>query len=176
MEKCTNSATGGAMSDERAAGRALLCRQCGHRDVLRSRCFFFVERLAALVFMSPFRCQHCSHRFMALRLGVAYRTDLIDRREHRRIPVRLLLSFSGGRVRGKGMVLDMSMGGCVIQSDTHVQVNDIFYLQLYIEAQEPPIEVAAMVRSVTARGIGFKFLRAAREYKRLFEYLHARGA
>jgi hypothetical protein len=33
-----------------------------------------------------------------------------------------------------------------------------------------------MVRSVSAKRIGFKFLRSARENKRLFEFLHAQGA
>jgi hypothetical protein len=55
-------------------------------------------------------------------------------------------------------------------------VNDIFYLQMCRTEQETPVEVAAMVRSVSAKRIGFKFLRSARENKRLFEFLHANGA
>ncbi len=154
----------------------LSCPQCGKDDVLRSRCFSLFEHLADVFLVSPFTCQQCSHRFMSWRLGRQYPTRLIDRRKHRRIPVRLALSFSGGRVRGKGTVLDISMGGCIIESETHVQVDDIFYLQMYLTDHEPPIEVAAMVRSISGKGIGFKFLRAARENKRLFEFLHSRGA
>jgi hypothetical protein len=101
---------------------------------------------------------------------------MVDRRQHRRIQVRLQLSFSGGRIRGSGTVKDISMGGCVIESETIVHVDDIFYLQLYLDEQESPIQVAAMVISVRARRIAFKFLRAARENKRLFDFLHANGA
>ena len=87
--------------------------------------------------------------------------------------MRLYLSFSGGKVRGEGTVLDLSMGGCIIKSQTQVHTNDIFYLQLSLEDSEPPLEVAAMVHSVSARGIAFKFLRAAQESKRLFAFVQA---
>lgn len=97
----------------------------------------------------------------------------IDRREHLRIPVRLYLSFSGGKVRGEGTVLDLSIGGCIIKSETRVQKDDIFYLQLSLREGEHPLEVAAMVRSMSARGIAFKFLRAAQENKRLLAFVQA---
>ena len=67
------------------------------------------------------------------------------------------------------------MGGCVIHSETRVKVDDLFYLKLYVEDRQAPIEVAARVRSISNKGIGFQFLRAARENKRLFEFLHSRG-
>ncbi len=156
--------------------RILTCPDCGKDGVLRSQCFNYAERVAMLLLVAPFRCQACSHRFLAFRIGRDYATHLIDRREHKRIPVRLALSFSGGRVRGSGMVRDISMGGCIIECETIVQVNDIFYLQMFLGEQETPVEVAAMVRSVSAKGIGFKFLLSARENRRLFDFLHAQGA
>jgi PilZ domain len=103
-------------------------------------------------------------------------THPIDRREYLRIPVRLFLSFSGGKIRGEGTVLDLSMGGCIIKSRTQVHENDIFYLQLSLDDGEPPLEVAAMVRSVSARGIAFKFLRAAQENKRLHAFVQTQTA
>jgi hypothetical protein len=87
--------------------------------------------------------------------------------------VRLYLSFSGGKVCGEGIVLDLSMGGCIVKSETQVYMDDIFYLQLSLGKDERPLEVAAMVRSVTARGIAFKFLRAAQENKRLLAFVQA---
>ena len=65
------------------------------------------------------------------------------------------------------------MGGCIIKSATQVHTNDIFYLQLSLGEAELPLEVAAMVRSVNARGIAFKFLRAAQENKRLLSFIQA---
>jgi len=153
--------------------RQLTCPQCQKDGVLRARPRSPREHMAALVFVSPFHCPSCSHRFLAPRLWDGHSHHPIDRREHLRIPVRLYLSFSGGKVRGEGTVLDLSMGGCIIKSETRVQEDDIFYLQLSLDESEPPLEVAGMVRSVSARGIAFKFLRAAQENKRLLAFVQA---
>ena len=103
---------------------------------------------------------------MASRLGRSFEITFIDRRQHLRIPVRLFLSFSGGRIKGEGTVLDISMGGCMIQSDAPVHVDDIFYLQIVLGGGEVPLEVAALGRAIGSRGISFKFLRAAQENRR----------
>jgi len=69
--------------------------------------------------------------------------------------------------------MDLSLGGCIIKSTTHVHVDDIFYLEIAIAEDEVPIEVAAMVRSVSVRGIAFKFLRKAQENKRLLAFIQS---
>ena len=153
--------------------RLLNCPQCKNTTVLRARPQSPREHVAALVFVSPFQCQSCSHRFLASRFGPNHPQQPVDRREHLRIPVRLYLSFSGGKVRGEGTVMDLSVGGCIIKSETQVHADDIFYLQLTLDESEPPLEVAAMVRSVSTRGIAFKFLRAAQENKRLMTFVQA---
>jgi hypothetical protein len=153
--------------------RPLNCPQCKNATVLRARPQSPREHMAALVFVSPFHCPSCRHRFLASRLGLHHPQHHFDRREHLRIPVRLYLSFSGGKVRGEGTVMDLSVGGCIIKSETQVHTDDIFYLQLTLDESEPPLEVAAMVRSVSPRGIAFKFLRAAQENKRLMTFVQA---
>ena len=157
-------------------GRLLNCPQCRHEQVLRARPLSASERLAAIFLLSPFSCPQCSCRFLASRIGLDRPSHLIDRREHLRIPVRLYLSFSGGKVRGEGTVLDLSMGGCIIKSETQVRVDDIFYLEISTGPHDLPVEVAAMVRSVSQRGIAFKFLRAAQDNKRLLSFIQAQTA
>ena len=76
-------------------------------------------------------------------------------------------------MRGEGTVMDLSLGGCIIKSDTNVHVDDIFYLEIAVAEDESPIEVAAMVRSISARGIAFKFLRKAQENKRLLSFIQS---
>lgn len=153
--------------------RRLYCPQCQKGGMLRSRRQSALEHVAALFLMVPFHCQHCSHRFLARRFPSHDPLQPMDRREHLRIPVRLFLSFSGGKVRGDGTVMDLSLGGCVIKSDAQVHVDDIFYLEIVVTDQEPPIEVAAMVRSISARGIAFKFLRKAQDDKRLRAFIQS---
>lgn len=157
-------------------GRLLNCPQCNHPSVLRTRPRSPCEHLVSFLMVSPFSCQQCSFRFLASRIGLEHPTPPKDRREHLRIPVRLYLSFSGGKVRGEGIVMDISVGGCIIKSETQVHADDIFYLQLTLDESEPPLEVAAMVRSVSARGIAFKFLRAAQENKRLLAFVQSRAS
>ena len=154
-------------------GRILNCPRCRKDGLLRTQPQSPREHFASFLFVSPFRCPSCSHRFLASRLWLDHSTHPIDRREHLRIPVRLYLSFSGGKVRGEGTVLDLSMGGCIIKSRAQVHTDDIFYLQLSLDDGERPLEVAAMVHSVSARGIAFKFLRAAHESKRLLAFVQA---
>lgn len=69
--------------------------------------------------------------------------------------------------------MDLSMGGCVIKSSTQVHIDDIFYLEIAIHGTDAPIEVAAMVRSISARGIAFKFLRQAQDNKRLLAFIQS---
>lgn len=155
-------------------GKPLICPQCGQANVLRSRCRTLLERLQSLACFVPFHCQSCTYRFPAPRWGRGAGGRIMDRREHLRIPVHLFLSFSGGKVRGEGVVLDISMGGCIIESQAAVHVDDIFYLQIALDKDQPPLEVAAMVRSVSSRGIAFKFLRAAQENQRLLAFVQAK--
>lgn len=156
-------------------GRQVICPECRQGGALRSQPRSPREHVASWVWIVPFHCQHCSHRFFACSLGKESSDRRIDRREHLRIPVRLCLSFSGGKVRGEGTVMDLSLGGCVIKSETNVHVNDIFYLEITVAEDESPIEVAAMVRSVSARGVAFKFLRKAQENKRLLSFIQSQA-
>lgn len=161
------------MENSRRMSRQVICPRCQQNGALRVRPQSPRELVAALIWIVPFRCQYCCHRFLARRVSTAGSSHPIERREHLRIPVRLCLSFSGGKVRGEGTVLDLSLGGCIIKSETHVRVDDIFYLQVMIAEDETPVEVAAIVRSVSARGIAFKFLRKAQENKRLLTFIQS---
>jgi PilZ domain len=67
------------------------------------------------------------------------------------------------------------LGGCLIDTTTPVKVDDIFHIKLFVNEQEPAIEVAAMVRSIGTKGVGMKFLRSAREDRRLVAYLRLQG-
>ncbi len=155
-------------------GRQILCPQCRQDGAVRVQVQSPRELLASLLWMAPFQCRQCDHRFLARRMSPMRVSPLTERREYMRIPVRLCLSFSGGRVQGEGVVSDLSLGGCIIQSEAHVRVDDIFYLEITLAKDEPPVEAAAIVRSVSTRGIAFKFLRRAQEDKRLTAFIQTR--
>ncbi len=156
---------------------SLRCPECRNDAMFQCSPGSLAERLLTLLGISPFQCHLCSRRFWSVRRGKFLRPPQEDRRAHRRIPVRFSMVFSGGRIQGKGTVLNLSVGGCMIESPTVVHVDEICYLRLYPDAQGTPVEVAAMVRSIGSTRIGFKFLRSAREDNRLLEFLrtHAGG-
>ena len=160
---------------EKTVGQEGVCPQCRQDGAVRAQAQSPREFVAALLWMVPFQCQRCCHRFLARRMSLTSVSQHTERREHMRIPVRLCLSFSGGRVRGEGTVLDLSLGGCIIQSEAHVRIDDIFYLEIILAKDEPPVEAAAIVRSVSTRGIAFKFLRRAQEDKRLTAFIQTRS-
>ena len=89
-------------------GRQIVCPQCRQDGAVRVEAHSPRELIASLLWMVPFQCQRCDHRFLARRKSFRSASQVTERREHMRIPVRLSLSFSGGRVRGEGTVLDMS--------------------------------------------------------------------
>lgn len=164
------SANGGSVNEN-----VVRCPECEKESVHRVPCFSLEEQLRHLfLFISPFRCQVCGHRFTAFRLGRKY-PPVTERRTHARIPVRLSLAFSGGRIKGEGVVVNVSLGGCLVETDTQVKRDDIFHLKFFIKEDEEPIEVAAMVRSISSNRIGLKFLRSARENRRLVAYLRSQG-
>lgn len=135
-----------------------------------------LERAAGLLGIAPFRCQFCSHRFLACRWGRHQSGHVPERREFRRIAVQLALAFTGDQVRGEGAIVDLSIGGCLIRSTLQLGIDDIIYLRIMLPRQESLLELAAVVRSVGSRGIGCKFLRAAREDPRLAEFLREQEA
>ncbi len=150
------------------------CPECKKESVHRVPCLSPDERLKGLLLVSPFRCQACGHRFFAFRLGRKY-PPVTERRTHERIRVKLALAFSGGRITGDGTVVNISLGGCLIETTTQVKVDDIFHLKLFVNRDEPPLEVAVMVRSISGRRVGMKFLRSAREDRRFMAYLRSQG-
>jgi len=153
---------------------ALSCPLCDKESVVRVPPESLLERAAGWLGIVPFRCQFCSHRFPAVRWGRPQPGHVVERREFRRTPVQLALAFTGDQVRGEGTVVDLSIGGCLIRSTLPLGVDDIVYLRVALPRQEAPLELAAIVRSVGSRGIGCKFLRAAREDARLAEFLRER--
>jgi hypothetical protein len=152
----------------------LTCPECGSESVLRYQCLSPVEHLLTVLQIHPFRCQLCSHRFRAFSLGRAYPAHLIDRREHRRIAVQMQLAFSGGRLRGEGQVMNLSAGGCMIETSVPVHLDEIYHLELCVADHQPPLELSAIVRSVTGHHVGFKFLPASRDDQRLHALLRDR--
>jgi len=51
---------------------ALQCPRCGWPEVRRTRRVGFLERLLSMIYIYPFRCGRCLHRYRSMRWGVRY--------------------------------------------------------------------------------------------------------
>ncbi len=141
------------------------CPNCGRDFVRRSHRQGIFERLISVIYVYPFRCQLCLHRFLTLQLGKRFIKQKVDRREYERIETKLPLAFKGDQAQGEGTAIDLSMAGCAVESDVKVPEGSLVQLELK-NAPAAPVKVeAAVVRSTRQRTIGLQFLRLREEEK-----------
>jgi hypothetical protein len=91
--------------------------------------------------------------------GHPFQPEGRELREYKRILVRFTIAFAGGQKKGRGIARDLSLGGCMMETDTPMPVDTLLELKLFVTEQEMPIEVAASVRWADGQRIGIKFLR-----------------
>jgi hypothetical protein len=146
------------------------CPRCGDDFVRRLRQCGPVEAVLGRLYIFPFRCQLCSLRFWSRSSGLQPRHW--ERRKYARIPVWHRVTLSGKDGTGDGVLLDLSIKGCGIQSEMSVHPKENLSLAIHLSASHPPIEVqTAIVKSVSGNRFGLEFLQMEpTEKKRL--YLH----
>jgi hypothetical protein len=116
------------------------------------------ESILSLLYVYPFRCQLCSHRFTALQWGIRYAKHQ-DLRQYERIGVRFPVLFANEQTVGKGTVTDVSVGDCAIETAVPLNRGDSLKLELFAKSGRPPIVVArAVVRSVRQGQAGVQFV------------------
>jgi len=135
------------------------CSACQKQFVRRARRKGVLEVCLSLFFIYPFRCQLCEQRFLALQWGYRYVKKPADARRYDRIPVRFPVTFYNERVKGEGILLDLSIKGGVMEAATPLQKDDVLCLRIPASDAHPPIEIeAAGVRWVSRTRAGLEFL------------------
>lgn len=83
-----------------------------------------------------------------------------DRRVQPRFTTQFRSTFSGQREEGQGRTLDISIGGCKIESDTKVMQGVKFECRLHIPGLDWPLRIEeATVRWVDGNTFGIAFSR-----------------
>ena len=72
---------------------AVPCPACGGTLVRRSHRNGLAEAMFSVVYVYPFRCQLCTHRFLALQWGVRYQRRDRRREEGRQSPAGQFFSL-----------------------------------------------------------------------------------
>jgi hypothetical protein len=137
------------------------CPKCSGEFIKRVSRRGAFELLLSLLYIYPFRCQLCGHRFKLLRWRKMYRKALYDRREFERRPVSLKTSIWGeSGEHGEGVVEDLSMLGCGITAGTAFREGSIVRLELHVPQDATPIVVqAGVVRHSGSSHSEIEFLR-----------------
>ena len=83
----------------------------------------------------------------------------MEQRKNLRFPVKFRSSFSSiGKVGGEGIVVDLSIRGCRIESPIDVQPGASLEVRIEVIEREPPIQIqAAIVRWNRGREFGLEF-------------------
>ncbi|GKS65421.1 hypothetical protein YTPLAS72_27250 [Nitrospira sp.] len=87
-----------------------------------------------------------------------------ERRVQPRFTTQFRSTFSGHRQEGQGRTLDISAGGCKIESDMKVEPGSKFECRLHVPGLDWPLRIdEATVRWVDANSFGIAFSRIAPE-------------
>ncbi len=154
------------------------CPRCGKSFVRRSQRQGLKERLLSLVYLYPFRCQVCANRFRAFQFRSWYVKRTVDRRQYVRLSTRIPTTFAedikpGEQRVGEGVMTDISLGGCYMQTVVQLSQGTLVSLELQTEQHTPAIAVeAAIVRIVRPTGVGLEFLRLSEpEHERFSQFI-----
>jgi len=147
----------------------LHCPKCRKNLVQQSPRHGLIEALWGIFCRYPFRCQLCTHRFLAFQWWWDRFVSYYGRREYVRIPVRFQLTFSGKQVSGEGTVLNLSIQGCTIETATPTPYGELLFLRVQKTDGQPLFEIeAAVVRFISEKAVGVEFIRIQdREMERL---------
>ncbi len=122
------------------------------------------ERALSAVFVYPYRCQVCTHRFFALDWGHRYTKEHVDVRQYERLPVQCpawyTVAQTGGPDRqGEATVTDLSIGGCGMEVRFPFEPGMLCSLEIQTWEDQLPVRVeSAIVRVVRPKVVGVEFL------------------
>jgi hypothetical protein len=118
-----------------------------------------MERLLNRFGLFTYRCQVCTNQFRAIRSGARHATQEFDRRHYRRLTAQIPASLTVDQPTFDGLITDVSMGGCTIQTDAAFPRGTFVEVLLKLPQSQMDIKVdAAMICSQRGATVGLKFL------------------
>jgi hypothetical protein len=84
----------------------------------------------------------------------------IEKRQQPRFTSQFRSTISSGQGEGQGRTLDLSAGGCMIETDFPVVVGALFECRIYVPGLDWPLRIDnAQVRWVKANTFGIQFMK-----------------
>ena len=132
------------------------------------------ERLISLLYVYPFRCQRCTHRFRQLNWGQRYPHPGAERRDFERVMVRLPARLTAGTESAQAETTDLSLSGCSMQTSARFAPGTEVRCTLQLAPGRTVEIAAAIVRAANAGRVSLQFVQVgAEEQRRLSEYINA---
>lgn len=103
-----------------------------------------------------------------------------DQRHYSRHCIELPVRFSSDDLSAEGVVRDLSMGGCKVQSEAGIVAGDFLGMLLVLPGRQAPLAISlAVVRWSAGREFGVEFIRIEPAHqtllRRLIETLEPRS-
>src|SRR4249920_515858 len=87
-----------------------------------------------------------------------------EKRQQPRFTSQFRSTISGGQGEGQGRTLDLSIGGCMIETDFPVVEGTSFECRIYVPGLDWPLRIdEAQVRWVKANTFGIQFMKIQRD-------------
>ncbi len=119
-----------------------------------------LDKLATLISLHPFRCESCKRRFRIKQEG-GQSSSGSERRKAIRVPVQIPVTFESNEVSGEGMLTDMSLHGCSLESKQSLRAGLVIKLNLPAGKGQKPdstVQQLATVMGINGNRAGLKFL------------------
>jgi hypothetical protein len=131
------------------------------------------ERLISALYVYPFRCQRCTHRFRALNWGHRYPHPKGERRDYERVVVRLPARLTAGTETAQAETTDLSVTGCALRTDARFPPGTEVRVTLQLGVRGTVDIAEAVVRASHGGRVSLQFVRVGvDEQQRLAEYIH----
>ena len=119
-----------------------------------------MDNLATMICLHPFQCDSCKKRFRLKQEG-GQPASGSERRKSIRVAVQIPVTFESNEVSGEGMLTDMSLHGCSLDSKQLLRAGLIIKLNLPAGKGQKggsTVQQLATVMGINGTRAGLKFL------------------
>lgn len=145
-----------------------LCQFCQSPFITQVPPAGLLDTLAALISLHPFQCESCKQRFRTKQQEGPPVSGPAQRRKSIRVPVRIPVTFESNEVSGEGVLTDISLHGCTLDSQQPLRAGLLIKLNLPDRTAPKPnstVQQLATVVGVNGSRAGIKFLAYSFEEK-----------
>ena len=138
-----------------------LCPFCESLFVTQVPPAGLLDTLATLISLHPFQCESCKRRFRIKQQEGQSSSGPEQRRKSLRVPVQIPVTFESNEVSGEGMLTDISLHGCTLDSKQNLRSGLVIKLNLPAgkgQKSSSTVQQLATVVGVSGNRAGLKFL------------------